>query len=214
MALARDGAPDGLWLRADSQSGGRGRSGRSWVSPPGNLYASTLVRLRQGDPSAPGLALVAGVALQEVASAYAPDRTLQLKWPNDLLCDGAKLAGILLEREGDCVVAGFGVNLAHHPEQLDRPATNLGGVAPAAFVEDLAAAFARWRMRWSEEGLGPIVARWADRAHPVGTALLVRTGDEPGLAGLFAGLDSHGALRLRLADGTTRVIQAGDVFLS
>lgn len=212
-ALARSGAPEGVWLRADAQTGGRGRSGRHWVSPPGNLYASTLVRLRPDDPPAPGLALVAAVALEEVASAYVPDRALMLKWPNDLLCDGAKLAGILLEREGDAVVAGIGVNLAHHPHDLDRPATDLGGVDPAAFLADLADSFARWVSVWRGEGLAPIVARWLARAHPLGTALDVRAvGSEP-VTGLFDGLDSSGALRLRLADGTSRVIQAGDVFL-
>ncbi len=212
MALARDGVPEATWLRAETQTSGRGRSGRHWVSQPGNLYASTLVRIRPDDPAAPGLALVAGVALEEVASAYAKSRTLMLKWPNDLLCDWAKLAGILLERERDAVVAGFGVNLAHHPEDIDRPATSLGGVDPAVFVDDLAEAFARWLRRWRSEGLAPVVARWLERAHPLGTALMARVGDA-GFEGLFDGLDDTGSLRLRLADGTSRVIQAGDVFL-
>ena len=213
MALARDGASEGIWLRADAQTGGRGRSGRAWVSPPGNLYASTLVRLRPGDPEAPGLALVAGVALEEVASAYAPGRALMLKWPNDLLCDGAKLAGILLEREGDAVVAGIGVNLAHHPDDLERPATDLGGGDPEAFLADLADAFARWVERWRAEGLGPVVARRLARARPIGTAPGARAGGSEPVSGLFDGLEPSGALRLRLADGTSRVIQAGDIFL-
>ena len=130
-ALALEGATEGLWLRAERQTGGKGRQGRAWVSPPGNLHASTLVRLRPGDPPAPTLALVAAVALHEVASIYAPG--VQIKWPNDLLFDGAKLAGILLERLEDAVVIGFGVNLAHHPEGIDRPATSLqvlAGMAP------------------------------------------------------------------------------------
>jgi BirA family biotin operon repressor/biotin-[acetyl-CoA-carboxylase] ligase len=217
MALARAGAPEGQWLRAESQTGGRGRSGRSWISPPGNLYASTLVRLQPGDLAAPGLALVAAVALHETVSAYAPDISLMLKWPNDLLSDGAKLAGILLEREMDAVVVGIGVNLAHHPQDIGRPASSLAAVGagapdPGSFVADLADAFHRWLGRWRNEGFAVIRAKWLESAHPIGTALSVRTGDSP-MDGLFDGLDESGALRLRLADGSVRVIQAGDVFL-
>lgn len=212
-ALAREGAAEGLWLRAGRQTGGRGRQGRDWQSPEGNLYASTLVRLGAGDPPAPTLALVAAVALHETVSAHAPERTALIKWPNDLLVDGAKLSGILLERAEDAVVIGVGVNLAHHPESLDRPATSLAaltGVAPEpdAFLEMLAERFERWLGRWRGEGLAPVRARWLAAAHPVGTALATVQGE-----GLFDGLDEDGALRLRLADGTSRVIHAGDVFL-
>src|SRR5436853_1339519 len=97
-SLAREGAAEGLWLRAERQTGGRGRQGREWHSPAGNLYASTLVRLRPADPPAPTLALVAAVALHEVASAFAGGARIEIKWPNDLMVGGAKLSGILLER--------------------------------------------------------------------------------------------------------------------
>src|SRR5690349_18502921 len=109
-ALAASGAAEGLWLRAEQQSGGKGRQGRAWRSPPGNLYASTLVRLRSGDPPAPSLALVAAVALHDTATLFAPDGEIRIKWPNDLLVGPSKLAGILLERAGEAVVIGFGVN--------------------------------------------------------------------------------------------------------
>src|SRR3954463_8944234 len=109
-ALARAGAPAGSGLRAGRQTGGRGRQGRAWDSPAGNLHASTLVRLRPEDPPAPSLALAAAIALHEAAAAFAPQAELVVKWPNDLLAGGDKLAGILLEREGDAVVIGFGVN--------------------------------------------------------------------------------------------------------
>ena len=183
------------------------------MSPPGNLHASTLVRLLPGDPPAPSLALVAAVALHEVVSAYAADGAVRIKWPNDLVAGGAKLAGILLERTGDAVVIGFGVNLAHHPEGLDRPVASLAsltGGAPdaAAFLEALADSFARWLGRWRSEGIAPIRERWLAAAHPLGTALTTPEGE-----GLFDGLDEDGALRLRLADRTSRVIHAGDVFL-
>lgn len=210
-ALAREGAAEGLWLRAERQTGGRGRQGRAWSSPPGNLYASTLVRLRPGDPPAPTLALVAAVALHEAAALYA--RGILIKWPNDLLAGGAKLSGILLERADDAVVIGFGVNLAHHPTDIERPATSIAALTgsapdPDAFLETLANAFARWLSRWRSDGLAPVRRAWLAAAHPVGTALTAA-----GEQGLFDGLDETGALRLRLGDGTLRLVHAGDVFL-
>lgn len=212
LAAARDDAPEGLWLRADRQTGGRGRQGRAWRSPPGNLYASTLVRLQAGDPAAATLALAAAVALQDVMARLAPAAAIRIKWPNDLLADGAKLAGILLERENDAVVIGFGANLAHHPKDIDRRATDLATLGasctPEVAAELLAEAFARWLARWRSEGLAPIRAAWLAAAHPPGTALSTPEGD-----GLFDGLEADGALRLRLADGSVRVMHAGDVFL-
>jgi BirA family biotin operon repressor/biotin-[acetyl-CoA-carboxylase] ligase len=212
-ALAREGSPEGLWLRAERQTGGRGRQGRDWHSPPGNLYASTLVRLRLSDPPAATLALVAAVALQEVISAYVPVHQVLIKWPNDLLVEGEKLSGILLERSDEAVVIGIGVNLASLPEALDRPATSLAKLAgtaplPETFLEILADSFARWLGRWRGEGLTPVRARWLAAAHPIGTALATSAGE-----GLFDGLDETGALRLRLAGGAYQVIHAGDVFL-
>lgn len=218
LALARNGAAEGLWLRAERQSGGRGRQGRVWVSPPGNLYASTLVRLRSTDPEAASLALVAAVALEETVRAYlAAPLAAVLKWPNDVLVDGAKLSGILLERTGDAVVIGVGVNLAHHPEQLERPTTSLAAyhvtVDAERFLETLAEAFARWLGIWRGQGLAPVRARWLERAHPIGTPLTARLPDDSVVEGLFDGLDSGGALVLRLADGSRRVIHAADIFL-
>jgi BirA family biotin operon repressor/biotin-[acetyl-CoA-carboxylase] ligase len=216
IALAASGLEEGVWLRAERQTSGRGRQGRAWVSPVGNLYASTLVRPRPSDPPAATLALVAAVALEEAVAAYIMGAAV-LKWPNDLLIDGAKLSGILLERAGPAVVIGFGVNLAHHPIDTDRAATSLAAynvaVDPADFVETLAEAFARWVERWRGEGIDVVRRRWVDRAHPLGTPLTARLPDGTATDGLFDGLDPDGALILRLADGTRRVIHAGDVFL-
>lgn len=203
-------------LRAGRQSAGRGRQGRDWASPAGNLYASTLVRLHGGEPPAPTLALVAAVALVEAVDAFGVRATI--KWPNDLLVEGAKLSGILLERVDDAVVIGLGVNLAHHPEAIDRPATSIAAVTGAApdpdtFLVALAESFARWLYRWRAEGLAPVRARWLERAHPIGTALAARLPDGSSLDGLFDGLDAGGALRLRLADGATHAIHAADIFL-
>jgi len=214
LAEARSGAPEGIWLRAEAQSGGRGRAGRTWLSPPGNLYASTIVRLHAGEPEAATLALVAAVALEETASAYVGAGRVQLKWPNDLMAGPAKIAGILLERADDAVVIGFGVNLAHHPEKLERPTASLAGLGhavpdPGGFLIDLAEAFARWIGRWRGEGLAPVRARWLERAHPIGSALAAN-GEE----GLFEGLDAEGALLLRRVGGRIETIRAGDVFLA
>jgi BirA family biotin operon repressor/biotin-[acetyl-CoA-carboxylase] ligase len=215
-ALARAGAAEGMWLRAEMQSAGRGRQGRGWVSPPGNLYASTLVRLRPGDPPAPTLALVAAVALQEAVATFG-EKAL-IKWPNDLLIGGAKLSGILLERHDDEVVIGFGVNLAHHPADIDRPATSLAAATGAAphpdvFLPVLTESLARWLGRWRGEGLAPIRTRWLACAHPPGSALAAHLPDGETIHGLFDGLDEAGALRLRLADGRVHVIHAADIFL-
>lgn len=210
-ALAREGAPEGSWLRAERQTSGRGRQGRAWLSPPGNLHVSTIVWLQPGDPAAPTLALVAAVALHEVVARHV--LAVRIKWPNDLLFDGAKLAGILLEREGDAVVAGFGVNIAHHPKGLAQPTTSLAALAdgmPTAGIlcEQLAHAFARRLEEWRQHGIGPARSAWIAAAHPVGTPLTTSEGP-----GTFDGLDDSGALRLRLADGQCRLIHAGDVFL-
>lgn len=214
LALARSGTAEGLWLRAERQTGGKGRQGRAWASPEGNLYISTLVRVRPGEPSPATLALVAAVALEDAARVFGLKPLL--KWPNDLLVDGAKLSGILLERADDAVVIGFGVNLAHHPEDLGRAATSFAahGAAPdpEVFAETLVESFARWLSRW-RDGIAPVRERWLMRAHPKGTALTARLADGSAVDGLFDGLDAQGALILRLADGSARVIHAGDVFL-
>ncbi len=212
-ALAAAGAAEGTWVRADQQTGGRGRQGRSWQSPAGNLHASTLVRVAPADPPAPTLALVAAVALYEALLLAAPDAPIRIKWPNDLLAGGAKLGGILLERVADAVVIGFGVNLAHHPHDLERPTTDLAalsGSAPdaSAFCAMLADVFSLELARWRNEGLASLRTRWLSRAHAIGTALATPDGE-----GMFAGLDEAGALRLRLADGNIRLVHAGDVFL-
>lgn len=218
LAAARAGAAgEGDWLRAEVQTAGRGRHGRAWSSPAGNLYASTLIRVRPGDPSAASLALVAAVALHRAVRGFG-NAGVRIKWPNDLMAHGAKLAGLLLEREGEWIVAGFGTNIASAPELADRETTSLARLmtqppAPAALLaalaDELAAAVARWR----SAGLPAMTREWAERAHPVGTALAVALPGGEMVRGGFDGLDETGALRLRLADGERRVIHAGDVIL-
>ncbi|QLC26804.1 biotin--[acetyl-CoA-carboxylase] ligase [Parasphingopyxis algicola] len=220
MALARKGEAEGFWLRAERQNSGRGRQGRAWDSVSGNLFTSTFVRLGQDDPPPAGLALVASLALIDAVRAFLPDDlrdAVFLKWPNDLLLDGAKLSGILLEREGDAVVVGIGVNLAQHPTGLDRPVTSLAAhamaPAPDIFLRDLAERFAVWLTRWRTEGMASIRDCWLANAHAIGSALTVHDPASDVLEGIFDGLTDDGALRLRLADGAVRVMHAGDVFL-
>lgn len=234
LARAAAGAPEGSWLRADRQTGGKGRQGRAWDSPLGNLFASTLVRIQLGEPSPPTLALVAAVALHDVLAPYcapakagtqppkpdwapafvgAREHDLRIKWPNDILSGTAKLAGILLERAGDAVVIGFGANLAHHPQGLDRPVTSISALTgeapdPKLVLNALADRFASWLALWRRDGLAPVVTAWLAAAHPIGTRLSTPAGE-----GSFDGLDPDGALRLRLVDGGLQLVHAGDVFL-
>lgn len=218
LELASEGQEEGLWIRAERQTAGRGRVGREWASPPGNLYTSTLVRQRSCDPPAATLGFVAAIALDKIISIWARDAVFHIKWPNDVMANGAKLSGILLESIGDAIVVGIGVNLASHPDFRDRLTTSIAALTgsapdPAIFLEYLAESFARWLAVWRSEGLAPILAQWQARAHPVGAALKINLPDGDVLDGLYEGLSADGALRLRLADDAIRVIHAGDVFL-
>jgi BirA family biotin operon repressor/biotin-[acetyl-CoA-carboxylase] ligase len=221
LARLAGGEPlgDGFWLVARRQNAGRGRLGRVWNDGAGNFMGSGVVRLSPGEPHAGSLALVAGLAVHEAVAPYvpAPHRAM-LKWPNDLLVDGAKLAGILLERVGDAVVVGIGVNLAQAPSLPDRATCALADLVPAPdvdhFAERLISAFASQLALWRSYGLGPLVGRWQAAAHPLGTPLSVIEPSGGTLQGHFAGLESQGALRLALADGTTRIIHAGDINLA
>ena len=216
VAAAGQGALEGAWIVANRQTAGRGRMARDWVSPAGNLYASTLVRLGSDDPPAPTLAFVAAVALFDTLAAWAP--AIQLKWPNDIMFGGAKLSGILLERAGDAVVLGFGVNLASHPDGLERPVTSFAAIGvtpipmPLIVLDALRRNLVDGLQRWRSEGVTPVRTAWLARAHPMGTGLIVNLPDRAKLTGLFEGLTESCALRLRLADGELRVIHAGDVF--
>lgn len=212
--LADAEAVEGDWLIALTQSAGRGRHGRHWQSPIGNFHGSTLVTLRPDDPLAPSLSLASGLALIDAAQTAAPDAGLLLKWPNDLLLGGAKLGGILLERSGDRVVAGFGVNLEQAPTLDDRVAAVLPNrFSPQAFAPLIAAAFARMLDSWRQLETNSLANAWQSRAHAIGTMLTVHAAPGEQISGIFDGLEPGGALRLRLADGSVRVMHAGDVSL-
>lgn len=208
-------AHEGDWLVALHQNAGRGRQGRDWVSSDGNFFGSTLVHVRRGDPPAQSLSLAAGVALIRAVEAAAPATGLILKWPNDLMMGAAKLAGVLLERSGDRLVAGFGVNLAKAPAIDGRATAALSSVAlvsPESFAPLLAASFSRALAMWRED-YQRLATGWMESAHPLGTVLTVHSGPGQRINGTFAGLEGDGALRLELETGVTEIVRAGDVEL-
>ena len=193
------------------QDAGRGRQGREWVSEAGNFFGSTLVVLAPGDPVPQSLSLAAGLALIEAVDLAVPGQPLMLKWPNDLMLANAKLAGILLERSGDSVIAGFGVNLASAPKIPGRDAAALNGaLLPQAFAPLLAGSFARMLSLWRSSAPEAFARAWLERAHPIGTHLTVHSGSGQKISGIFDGVELDGALRLR-RDGEVEVIRAGDV---
>lgn len=213
--LADSGAVEGDWLVALDQVAGRGRQGRRWESRAGNFFGSTLILLKDADPPAASLSLAAGMAVIRAVEAVAPATGLILKWPNDLLMGQGKLAGILLERNGNRIVAGFGVNLAAAPELDDGAAAALSSVAlvaPQSFAPVLAGAFSRALEMWRSDSKR-LTTAWMESAHPIGSTIRVHDGAGESQEGRFAGLDADGALRLTLGDGSERVIRAGDVTL-
>lgn len=189
--------------------------GRQWQMPEGNLAMSGLIRPQPGEGNPAELGFVMALALHDVLADHLDTARLELKWPNDVNLDGAKLSGILLEREGDVLVLGVGVNVAAAPQLPDRATISLADVgvfvAAADVAERLAAAFAARRADWRAGGFAAVRDAWLARAHSVGTPLWVTSG-EGRIAGTFAGLGADGALLLDGADGARHVIHAGDVW--
>jgi BirA family transcriptional regulator, biotin operon repressor / biotin---[acetyl-CoA-carboxylase] ligase len=157
---------------------------------------------------------VAGLALVEAIDAAVPAQSLMLKWPNDVILMGKKLAGILLERSGDRVAVGFGVNLASAPNLPDRQGASLGvRISPQAFAPLLAGTFARMVGLWRQSEPSLLAQAWLARAHPVGTPLTVHTSSDETVSGRFDGIEPDGALRLRRDDSSLDIVRAGDVEL-
>jgi BirA family biotin operon repressor/biotin-[acetyl-CoA-carboxylase] ligase len=212
------GWAEGAWLVARRQFAGRGRQGREWFDGAGNFMGSSVVVLDEGAPAPASLSFVAALAVRDAAAEWAGDAALGLKWPNDVLLDGGKLSGILLELVRGHIVVGIGVNLARAPQIEGRKTAALANIGPAPLLEDfaprLAAAFERRLAAWRTDGLcATLDAFLACSIHAQGSPLTVHDTDGSILTGSFAGLEeSDGALRLRLADGRERVIRAGDIF--
>lgn len=217
--LAREGAPEGVWVRAGHQTHGRGRAGRPWSgAADGNVYASTLVRRRTGDPAPATLALVAAVSVYDALTAFVGEGPLRIKWPNDIMAGAAKLCGMLLEGVDDAVIVGIGVNVAVAPTLPDRTTSCLrdlgaSGCDAQAVTREIAERFSANVARWRTYGLAPVVRAWTERAHRPSTPLAVHLPDGTSFSGTFEALDAQGALVLRLPEGDRRTVHAGDVFL-
>ena len=220
--LAAAGAPEGTVVWALEQLAGKGRRGRSFHSPPGNLYVTFLLRPECPPATGAQVTFVAAIAAAEtVAALVPPARRVELKWPNDLLVDGRKVAGILLEASAEparlgWLVVGIGINLRHSPPELGAVATNLrdagaGDIPVEAALERLAARFLHWYQRWQSDGFAPVRERWLALARGLGEAIEVRL-DDRAIRGRFADLDDNGALVLELPLGGRQLVNAGDVF--
>ncbi len=222
---AEAGDPASRWIVARRQTAGRGRRGRAWESDTGNLFA-TLTMLTQKSPAeAAQVTFVAALAVADLLEAFAAPGTVSIKWPNDVLIGGDKAAGILVgsgahPAGGLWLAVGIGVNLAHAPEGTERPATSLkahlrSDVAYPPSIEAaagvLAEAFAAWQTRWDTLGFQPVLDAWTARTQGLNGPCVARLGHET-ISGVADGVAPDGALRLRTADGSLRLISAGDVF--
>jgi BirA family biotin operon repressor/biotin-[acetyl-CoA-carboxylase] ligase len=220
LARARAGECGPLWITAQRQSAGRGRRGSTWVSAPGNLYATLLLTQPSAPEQAPQLSFVAALAVHDavVECAVALGPLLTLKWPNDLLLGGAKLSGILIEGESEplfAVAIGIGVNCATHPAETAYPATDLDAcgalVSPDQILAALAVSMQRRLEQWHRgDGFAAVRADWLKRAAGLGKDIRVRL-PEHELSGRFEGLDEGGRLLVAGPGGLTAVT-AGEVF--
>lgn len=226
--LAREGAEDGTLVWAREQTGGRGRGGRDWSSPKGNLYLSLVLRPECPAARAAELGFVAAVGLGNALAALVPPLCpVNYKWPNDVLLGESKVAGILIETESaaqaaadaplEWMVLGMGVNVQKYPSETEFPATSLGeegagDVTVEKLLETFGIYFLDWVNRWMEDGFAPIRAEWKERGLGIGRKLRVRLPRET-VRGKFIDLDADGALLLKPeGQAAVRRITAGDVF--
>ncbi|MFP3944822.1 MAG: biotin--[acetyl-CoA-carboxylase] ligase [Alphaproteobacteria bacterium] len=223
---AEAGEPGPLWIRADRQTAGRGRRGRSWVSVPGNLMCTLMIRPGGTAGEAARLSFAASLAVREVLAGYIPDADIRLKWPNDVILEGGKVAGILLEsaaaRGGslDWLAVGFGVNLALAPEAPDQKVTALSLHLPPGVTTPLpdealcllACAFVRWYER-AQLDFETVRHAWLLHARGLGEQVRVKTAART-LFGCFESIDADGALVLVCPDGTRHTVSAGEVYFS
>lgn len=222
--LAASREPGPIWISAVRQTAGRGRRGRTWESPSGNLAATLMLRPGKSATECAQLSFAAAIAACDMLADFAGKTEVRVKWPNDVLADGRKIAGILLEsasQGGEApswLAVGIGVNLASHPDGTEFPATSLAALrVPMPAAEDallhLAAHFARWYDVWRAEGFPAIRDAWLARAAGLGGRIRARLTHEEA-NGVFEGLDENGALLLRESAGRVRAIPAGEVFFA
>jgi BirA family transcriptional regulator, biotin operon repressor / biotin---[acetyl-CoA-carboxylase] ligase len=224
---AEAGASGPLWITARRQTAGRGRRGRAWSSEPGNLAATLLTHTARPPAEAAQSTFVAALAVHELISAFVDPALVRIKWPNDVLLAGHKASGILVESGvqatgGLWLAVGIGVNLVQAPEDVERPATAVArhlrsdlARAPDsdAALDLLIQTFSAWQDRWDQLGFAALRDAWTARAQGLGGPAVARLAHET-VEGVAEGLADDGALRLRLPDGSLRLISAGDVFFS
>jgi BirA family biotin operon repressor/biotin-[acetyl-CoA-carboxylase] ligase len=222
LRLAGEGAPEGVMVRARRQTAGRGRRGRAFVSPPGNLYLSLILR-PEGTPAHAALVgFAVSLAIAEAIDQTAPEVPgAACKWPNDVLVDGRKVGAVLIEASSskgavEALVVGIGVNLVSHPELADYPAGDLAdlgapGITPDRFLEALAERLDHWLGVWRKHGMAGLRAPWLARAAGLGHMIVVRL-EQESFDGRFLDLDTDGALVLDTPDGARRKVTAGAVF--
>ena len=214
-----------LWIVARRQSAGRGRRGRQWESQDGNLFSTLMQLTRKSPAEAAQVTFVAALAIADLLDAWAPASLVTIKWPNDVMLAGQKASGVLVESGahesgGLWLAVGIGINLVSAPEGTERPATALahhlrGDAASPPTIEaaaaKLAEAFNVWMTRWETLGFQPILDAWSARTAGLDGPAVARLGRET-IEGRAEGVAPDGALKLRLADGSLRLISAGDVF--
>lgn len=217
------GTVEGTLIWAKQQNAGVGRRGRSWVSPVGNLYCSVLLRPEKPAFEAAQLSFVAAVALHQAISSFLPSGNhLRLKWPNDVLLNGRKLAGILLESKSksegvvDWLIIGTGVNISEYPVKTDGLAAislkSAGVTVPvAALLDRYAMALLEWYFTWKNQGFDPVRKAWLENAHGLGEPIKAQMPRET-FFGIFSGLDENGVLQLTQDDGTIMPISTGEIF--
>ena len=218
--LASNGERGPLWIVARSQSAGRGRRGRDWISSPGNLFASYLIEIDVAPAICAELSFVAALALGDLVAGYASGADTTLKWPNDILLNSRKVAGILIEvvtaGTASRVIVGCGVNLAHCPEGTEYPATSIAEFAeeapnPQDALGRLVVSWDAWYEVWRNRGFEAIRSAWLTRADGLGKKLTVRLEDSE-IEGVFESLADDGTLLLRVEGGSLERVTAGDVF--
>jgi len=222
--LASAGEPGPIWISAARQTAGRGRRGRAWDSPSGNMAATLMLKPERSATQCAQLSFVAAIAVCDMLAGFADRVEVRVKWPNDILAAGRKIAGILLESASqggeapNWLAIGIGVNLASYPPDTEFPATSLTALGTSPPTGDdallhLAANFARWYEVWSGAGFSPIRDAWLARAAGLGTRIRARLSQEEA-SGVFEGINEDGALLLREGAGRVRAIPAGEVFFA
>jgi BirA family biotin operon repressor/biotin-[acetyl-CoA-carboxylase] ligase len=218
LALAGEHGP--LWVVASRQTAGRGRRGRSWVSEPGNLFCTLLVELDASLGLCGQLSFAASLAVADVVVGFTPNNGVTLKWPNDVLLEGKKTAGVLLEAapngEGSRLLVGIGINLSSHPDAVEYPATSLRAVvdpppSPEEAHTRLVAAWDAWYEKWRAYGFAPLREAWQARAEGVGKRVKARLGTSE-VEGLFEDLEQDGAMLLRLDNGGMLRLTTGEIY--